>query len=220
MRVLYVEDEKYLADAVKHLLEKSDIDVDWVGDGAEGLELAMKNYYDCIILDVMLPNLSGIDILKTIRTRGVRTPVIMLSALSEVEDKIRGLESGADDYMAKPFKTAELIARIRAITRRPHEMKNEILHYEDLQYDVGARTLNGELLTEKEALIMEMLIATPDKIRQKQQILAHVWGNSASQDDNYVEVYVSYLRKILKKLNSRVTISTVRNLGYKLTTNV
>ena len=119
MRILYIEDEKLLAEAVIHLLNKSDIMVDWVSDGETGLELALKSNYDCIVLDIMLPKLSGIDILKTIRDRRIKTPVIMLSALGEVDDKVRGLEQGADDYLGKPFKAAELIARINALCRRP-----------------------------------------------------------------------------------------------------
>ena len=144
MRILYVEDEKFLAEAVIHLLKKNKINVDWADDGEEGLTLALKPSYDCIVLDIMLPKLSGLDILKVIRNRGVKTPVIMLSALNEVEDKIRGLEQGADDYLAKPFKTAELIARINALTRRPPLADDEVMEYGDLSYDVNNRTLNGE----------------------------------------------------------------------------
>ena len=133
MRILYVEDEKFLAEAVIHLLKKEKIDVDWAEDGASGLELALKPNYDVIVLDIMLPKLSGLEILETIRGRGVKTPVIMLSALNEVEDKIKGLETGADDYLAKPFKTAELIARINALVRRPPLVDAKVLSYEDLR---------------------------------------------------------------------------------------
>ena len=119
MRVLYVEEEQFLADAVKYNLEKQGIDVDHAADGEEGLDMAVSGIYDCMILDIMLPKLSGIEILERVRKKGISTPVIMLSALSEVEDKVRGLNSGADDYLAKPFKTAELVARINALLRRP-----------------------------------------------------------------------------------------------------
>lgn len=119
MRILYVEDEKFLAEAVIHILKNHKIMVDWASDGNEGLKLALKPSYDVIVLDIMLPGLSGLEILTTIRSRGVKTPVIMLSALNEVEDKIKGLETGADDYLAKPFKTTELIARLKALVRRP-----------------------------------------------------------------------------------------------------
>ena len=216
MRILYVEDEKYLAEAVIHLLKKEKIDVDWASDGEEGLELALKPNYDVVVLDIMLPKMSGLEILTTMRKRGVKTPVIMLSALNEVEDKIKGLEYGADDYLAKPFKTAELVARLRALTRRPALVDTKTVQYEDLELDLTNRTLNGIELTDKEAGIFEMLMKTPGLAVTKEQILAHVWGADAEFEENYVEVYVSYLRKKLKNLESRVQIKTIRNLGYKL----
>lgn len=218
MRILYVEDEKLLADAVTHLLEKSGINVDWADDGEEGLRLAKKPIYDAIVLDIMLPKLSGLEILEAIRRRNIKTPVIMLSALSEVEDKIKGLEIGADDYLAKPFKTAELIARLNALVRRPALQESKILEFEDLKFDPALRTLNGVSLTEKESDILEMLMKAKEKTVQKDYILAHVWGADMVAEDNYVEVYMSYLRKKLKKLKSRVEIKTVRGLGYKLAT--
>ena len=216
MRILYVEDEKYLAEAVIHLLKKEKINVDWAADGEEGLELALKPNYDVIVLDIMLPKLSGLDILQTVRGRGIKTPIIMLSALNEVEDKIKGLDYGADDYLAKPFKTAELIARLRALVRRPALVEVEKLEYEDLKLDLTNRTLNGAELTDKEAGIMEILMRTPGSAITKEQILAHVWGLDSEFEENYVEVYVSYLRKKLKSLKSKVQIKTIRNLGYKL----
>lgn len=216
MRILYVEDEKFLAEAVIHLLKKEKIMVDWAADGEEGLALALKPNYDCIVLDIMLPKLSGLEILKTIRARGVKTPVIMLSALNEVEDKVRGLEDGADDYLAKPFKTAELIARINAVCRRPALKERKALKFHDLEYDSDNRTLNGVALTDKEAEIFIMLAKNPDMAVTKQQILAHVWGAEAEMEENYVEVYISYLRKKMKELGSRAQIKTIRSLGYKL----
>ena len=217
MRILYVEDEKFLAEAVIHLLKKEKIAVDWAADGEEGLDLALKPNYDAIVLDIMLPKVSGLEILKTIRERGVKTPVIMLSALNEVEDKIRGLDFGADDYLAKPFKTSELIARLNALTRRPPLVEAKVISYEDLKFDLTNRTLNSIELTDKEAGIFEMLIKVPGSAVTKEQILAHVWGSEAEFDENYVEVYMSHLRKKLKTLKSRAQIKTIRNLGYKLT---
>lgn len=216
MRILYIEDEKYLAEAVIHLLKKDKIDVDWAADGEEGLELALKPNYDALVLDIMLPHLSGLEILTTIRGRGIKTPVIMLSALNEVEDKIRGLDYGADDYLAKPFKTAELIARLKALARRPALRDAKVLKYEDLEFNLSERTLNGVGLTDKEAGIFEMLIQNPGSTVTKEQILAHVWGAEAEFEENYVEVYISYLRKKLKSLSSCVEIKTIRGLGYKL----
>ena len=216
MRILYVEDEKYLAEAVIHLLKKDKINVEWAEDGERGLELALKPNYDVIVLDIMLPKMSGLEILTTIRNRGIKTPVIMLSALNEVEDKIKGLEYGADDYLAKPFKTAELVARLRALVRRPALVDAQKLQYEDLELDLTNRTLNGTELTDKEAGILEMLMRTPESAITKEQILAHVWGLESEFEENYVEVYVSYVRKKLKGLQSNVQIKTIRNLGYKL----
>lgn len=216
MRILYVEDEQYLADAVIHVLNKSDIDVDWVADGEEGLDLAVKPVYDAIVLDIMLPHLSGLEILQAVRNRGIKTPVIMLSALSQVEDKVKGLNIGADDYLAKPFKTAELVARLNALVRRPALQPEKEIRYEDLCLDLQGRTLNDLALTEKEFDIMEMLIKNPGVVQQKEHILAHVWGSESMGEENYVEVYVSHLRTKLKKLKSKCMIKTVRNLGYKL----
>ena len=216
MRILYVEDEKLLADAVIHLLKKADINVDWTDDGEEGLALAKKPIYDAIVLDIMLPKMSGLEILEIIRKHGVKTPVIMLSALGEVEDKVKGLEIGADDFLAKPFKTKELIARLNALTRRPAALKSKTIKYKGLELDPDNRTVNGASLTEKEADILDMLIKSEGKIVKKDYILAHVWGANMIAEDNYVEVYISYLRRKLKDIKSNVKIKTVRGLGYKL----
>lgn len=216
MRILYVEDEERLASAVEYLLKKEQIAVDWVADGEEGLEMALKGGYDCLVLDIMLPHVSGVEILEAVRKRGIATPIIMLSALSEVEDKVNALENGADDYLAKPFKTAELIARIKAVTRRPPMQLDETLKFADLEYNFKDRTLNGLALTGKEADLFEPLIRNPGKIQHKEQLLTRAWGNEANSSDNYVEVYMSYLRKKLEQLESKAEIKTVRNLGYKL----
>ena len=216
MRVLYVEDEKFLAEAVKHNLGKEKIDCDLALDGEEGLNKAVDEIYDVVILDVMLPKLSGIDILRRMREKKIATPVIMLSALSEVEDKVAGLDAGADDYLAKPFKTAELVARIKALVRRPAKMQSEKVKYLDLEYDVKEKTLNGNSMTAKEAGIIHELMKTPGKIVKKDYLLSKVWGGEAFGEDNYIEVYMSRLRKLLKKLDSRAKIMTVRGFGYKL----
>jgi DNA-binding response OmpR family regulator len=216
MRILYVEDEKFLADAVKHNLEKNDFVVDHAADGEEGLNMAISGIYDCIVLDIMLPKLSGIEILERVRERKIDTPVIMLSALSEVEDKVRGLNCGADDYLAKPFKTVELIARINALMRRPAAVKDEKYQYSDLTFDAKEKTLNGEALTAKEAGIIGELIKTPGKLVQKEFLLSKVWGGEAYGEDNYIEVYMSRLRKTMRKIGTKVQIKTSRGLGYKL----
>lgn len=216
MRILYVEDEKFLAEAVKHNLEKNKLDVDLAFDGEEGMNMAMLDIYDVVILDVMLPKFSGLEILKRMREKKVETPVIMLSALSEVDDKVNGLNTGADDYLAKPFKTAELLARINAVMRRPAKIRDEVLEFSGLSYSMGEKTLNGEALTAKEASIIAELMRTPGKIVKKDYLLNKIWGGDAYGEDNYIEVYMSRVRKLLKKLGSKTKIVTVRGLGYKL----
>lgn len=216
MRILYVEDEQYLADAVKHNLEKAGFKVDHAADGEEGLNMAVSGIYDCLILDIMLPKLSGIDILKRVREKKVNVPVIMLSALSEVEDKVHGLDAGADDYLAKPFKSVELVARINALLRRPAEVKEEIVKFGDLEFDANKKTLNGAALTAKEAGIISELIKANGRLVQKEFLLSKIWGGEAYGEDNYIEVYMSRLRKTMKGLGVKTKIKTSRGLGYKL----
>ncbi len=217
MRVLYVEDEKFLADAVKHNLEKQGISVDLASDGEEGLEKALSPVYDVVVLDIMLPKLSGTDILVRMREKKVQTPVIMLSALCEVESKISHLDKGADDYLAKPFKTAELVARIRALLRRPKAVDDGKIKYSNLVLDKNTATLNGEQLTAKEVDILAEFMQAPEKLISKEHLLAKVWGEDGIGEDNYVESYMSRIRKLLKGIHSKAKIVTMRNLGYKLT---
>ena len=217
MRVLYVEDATFLADAVKHNLEKQGISVDLASDGEVGLENAMSDIYDCVVLDIMLPKLSGTDILKRMREKNIQTPVIMLSALSEVETKISHLDHGADDYLAKPFKTAELVARIKALVRRPKTIDISDVTYGDLVLDKTNATLNGEQLTAKEVEIISEFMKSPEVLISKEYLLAKVWGEVGLGEDNYVESYMSRIRKLLKKIHSKTKIITVRGLGYKMT---
>ena len=217
MRVLYVEDAELLASAVKHNVEKQGISIDIANNGEDGLDLALKDIYDCVILDIMLPKLSGTDILKRMREKNVQTPVIMLSALSEVETKVGHLDKGADDYLAKPFKTAELIARIRALVRRPKAVENGIISYSNLVLDKTNASLNGEQLTAKEAEIITEFIKNPEKLISKEHLLAKVWSEENVCDDNYIETYISRIRKLLKNVHSKAKIVTIRGLGYKLT---
>ena len=237
MRILYVEDEIRLAEAVVYLLKKSDIAVDHTTSGAEGLEWAQHGSYDCIVLDIMLPQVSGLEILRTLREQGNTTPVIMLSALSQVDDKVKALEAGADDYLAKPFKTAELIARIKAICRRPPLQTEHALSFGDLCYDPDNRTISVTglhpsdapsvpdapsgpatpiTLTTKEAELLELFLRHPDQTQSKPRLLTYAWGNESAAPENYVEVYISYLRKKLRLAGSSVQIRAVRGLGYKL----
>ena len=217
MRVLYVEDATFLAEAVKHNLEKQGISVDLVNNGEDGLENAMSDIYDCVVLDIMLPKLSGTDILKRMREKNIQTPVIMLSALSEVETKISHLDHGADDYLAKPFKTAELVARIKALVRRPKTIDISDISYGDLVLDKTNATLNGEQLTAKEIEIITEFMKSPETLISKEHLLAKVWGEVGLGEDNYIESYMSRIRKLLKKIHSKARIVTIRGLGYKIT---
>ena len=217
MRVLYVEDATFLAEAVKHNLEKQGIAVDLANNGEDGLENAMSDIYDCVILDIMLPKLSGTDILKRMREKNIQAPVIMLSALSEVETKISHLDHGADDYLAKPFKTAELVARIKALVRRPKAIDVSDITYGDLSLDKTNATLNSEQLTAKEVEIIAEFMKSPETLISKEHLLAKVWGEDGLGEDNYIESYMSRIRKLLKKIHSKVRIVTIRGLGYKLT---
>ena len=217
MRVLYVEDATFLAEAVKHNLEKQGISVDLMNNGEDGLENAMSDIYDCVVLDIMLPKLSGTDILKRMREKNVQTPVIMLSALSEIETKVAHLDHGADDYLAKPFKTAELVARIKAIVRRPKTIDISDITYSDLVLDKTNATLNGEQLTAKEIDIIAEFMKSPEMLISKEHLLAKVWGEDGLGEDNYIESYMSRIRKLLKKIHSKARIITIRGLGYKLT---
>lgn len=217
MRILYVEDATFLAEAVKFNLEKQGFTVDLASNGEEGLENALSDIYDCVVLDIMLPKLSGTDILKRMREKKVQTPVIMLSALSEVETKISHLDHGADDYLAKPFKTAELVARIKALIRRPKNIDISDITYGDLVLDKTNATLNGEQLTAKEIEIITEFMKSPETLINKEHLLAKIWGEDGFGEDNYIESYISRIRKLLKKIHSKARIVTIRGLGYKLT---
>lgn len=216
MRILYVEDEKYLAEAVIHLLKKADIAVDYASDGEKGLELALDGEYDCLVLDIMLPKMTGWEILQAVRQREIATPILMLSALAGVDEKVRALDAGADDYLAKPFKTSELIARLKALTRRPALRAGRVLEFANLKYDLEKRTLNNIELTDKEAQILELFLKQPGQVIAKERLLAYGWGNEADATEQYVEVYISRLRQKFKQVKARAKIAVLRNLGYKL----
>ncbi|MDO4889243.1 MAG: response regulator transcription factor [Candidatus Saccharibacteria bacterium] len=216
MRVLYVEDEKLLADAVRHNLERQGISVDIAPDGEEGLNKALSDIYDCVVLDIMLPKLSGTDILKRMREKNVQTPVIMLSALSEIETKVGHLDRGADDYLAKPFKTVELIARIKALVRRPKAIDTAKITFGDLTLDKSNATLNGTQLTAKEVEIVTEFLKNPETLISKEHLLAKVWGEDTFGEDNYVETYISRIRKLIRNVHSHAKIVAIRGLGYKL----
>lgn len=221
MRILIVEDELHLAEALKQILQKNNYTVDVVHDGESGLDNALSDIYDLIILDIMLPKMDGINVLKNIREEGIEVPVILLTAKGEISDKVIGLDSGADDYLAKPFATEELLARIRAMSRR----KGEIIPDNSLKYgDIELNTATLKLLkgskevkiTLKESELLEFLILRKNIVTSKELIIEKLWGYDSEAEHNHVEVYISFLRKKLIFLNSEVTINTIRGVGYVL----
>lgn len=221
MKVLMVEDEHYLAEAVASVLKKNNYDIDLSFDGEDGLDNAMTDVYDIILLDIMLPGLDGISLLKKLREEGIMTPVILLTAKGEVEDRVYGLDSGADDYLPKPFKTEELLARMRALARRRGELLPEgILSYGDIELNPITLMLsrNGRSynLTQKESRLLEYLIANRGAALSTDAIIEKVWGYDSEAEDNHVQVYISFLRKKLANLDSCVHIKTIRNVGYVL----
>lgn len=220
MRALLVEDEKALAAALSKIMEKNNIMVDISHDGEEGYMLAQKDIYDAIILDIMLPNKSGLDILKDLRAENNKTPILLLTARDSVEDRVKGLDNGADDYLIKPFATEELLARIRALVRRPKDLVNsKVLEFENIRLHVESGELEIEdtkkKLTTKEAHLLELFLRHPRIVLSKEQILESVWGVEGTAMENNVEIYIHYLRKKLRE-KSHVVIETVRGIGYVL----
>ena len=220
MQILIVEDDIRLAKAVKQILEENNYQVDMVHDGQSGLDYAESGSYDVIILDVMLPVLDGFEVAKQLRRKDVSTPILMLTARSQIPDKIEGLDSGADDYMTKPFSPAEMLAHLRALTRRTGQVVFETLRVDDLELNLESHDLSREgksiNLSFKEFSIMNILMANKGQIVSKETLISKVWGIESSAVDNNVEAYISFLRKKLKFLGSTVQIETIRKVGYRL----
>lgn len=220
MRILIVEDEVGLAEAVAAILKKERYSVDIANDGQVGLEYALTDDYDCILLDIMLPKMNGLDVLSCLRVKEIETPVILLTARSETEDKIKGLDCGADDYLTKPFSTGELLARIRAATRRKGTVADINPKYGDIVLDMKKGEIicgaNSVVLGRKEFQMMELLISNAGSVVTKDKFVVKIWGYDDDSEYNNVEVYVSFLRKKLAMLNSRVQIKTRRGIGYCL----
>ena len=221
MRVLIVEDEVRLAATLQDLLEMDGLTADVCHDGESGLDNALTGIYDVILLDVMLPKMDGFTVLRRLRAEGNATPVLMLTARSEVTDKVTGLDSGADYYLTKPFEPRELLACVRALTRRQPELRStDQLRCGDLTLEKGTFTLScGERsvrLSRKEYDMMELLMLNQKVVITKEKLLVKIWGYESDAEDNNVEVYVSFLRKKLEHLHSQVRIKTIRMVGYCL----
>lgn len=220
MRLLLAEDEKTLSNALVTILKHNNYSVDAVYNGEDAIDYIETSVYDGAILDIMMPKVDGITVLKTIRAGGNKMPVLLLTAKSDVDDKVLGLDAGADDYLTKPFVTKELLARIRAMTRRQAELTDNSLSFGDLKLDRVSFELSspsGKLpLTAKEFQIMESFMNHPSQIISAERLMEKIWGFDSDSEINVVWTYISYLRKKLKLLQSGVTIKAVRNIGYTL----
>lgn len=220
MNVLIVEDEVNLAEALAHIIRDQHWSVDVVNDGISGLNYAKSGMYDVIVLDIMLPGMQGTEVARELRSENVSTPILMLTARSSVQDKVAGLDCGADDYMTKPFSPDELLARLRALTRRVGDVVLDELTFGDLTLDLtnmnlssGTRTVH---LSQREGDVMKLLMRSPKAALSKEALLTRVWGTQGDASANNVEAYISFLRKKLNYLESSVVISTIRMLGYRL----
>ncbi len=220
MTILVVEDEIGLAEAIGAILKSEKYNVDIANDGQSGLQLALSGDYDCILLDIMLPKMNGLDVLSYLRVKEIETPVLLLTARSETDDKIKGLDCGADDYLTKPFSMGELLARIRALTRRKGIVQDINPKYGDITLDLKKGEIicgvNSVVLGRKEFQMMELLISNANQITTKEQFVSKIWGSGDDSDYNNVEVYISFLRKKLSMLHSTVQIKTRRGIGYCL----
>lgn len=223
MKLLIAEDEKDLAEGLQVLFEKNQFLVDVVNNGEDALEMGLSGNYDAIILDIMMPKMNGIEVLEQLRKNGIKTPIMMLTAKTQKDDRIIGYDSGADDYMPKPFDVDELIARVRALLRRSGDYKdNNDITYEDLSFDSSSALLkcNGQevRLNGKEFQLMELFIRNPGKVYSAEKLMERIWGWESESDVSVIWVHISNLRKKLKGLNSKVAISASRGLGYVLGT--
>ena len=218
MRILIVEDEREIVDGLETVLQHEKYLVDSVYDGLSGLECVLSGLYDLVILDIMLPKLSGLDILKNAREQGVGVPIVLLTAKSQIDDKVSGLDLGADDYITTPFDVEELLARIRARTRRRKDSRQNAIFFGDLTLDKQTQKLscgkNSIKLGNKEFQLAEYLLSNAGQILTKDMMLAKIWGPWDTSEYNNVEVYVSFLRKKLKFLDSKIQIVTTKGVGY------
>ena len=221
MRVLIIEDEVRLASTLQDLLDMNGYTADVCHDGESGLDNALSGIYDVVLLDVMLPKMDGFTVLRNLRSAGNAVPVLMLTARSELSDRVEGLDCGADYYLTKPFEPRELLACIRALTRRQPELRSsDAVEFGDLKLDKSSFTLScGDRslrLSRKEFDMMELLMRNRDMVLTKETLLLKIWGYESDAEDNNVEVYVSFLRKKLDHLRSKVKIKTIRMVGYCL----
>lgn len=220
MRILIVEDERRLAEALGAIMEEQKYSADVVFNGQDGLDYALSGQYDVIVLDVMLPKMNGFEVAHELRRQNVRTPVLMLTARDELSSKVTGLDSGADDYMTKPFAPEELLARVRALSRRQGDVQLDEAKFADLTLNLSSCDLlcggKSVHLGFKEFEVMRLLMSAPRAVVPKEELLTRVWGADSDAEDNNVEAYISFLRKKLFYLGSHTCINTLRKVGYRL----
>ena len=222
MKLLLAEDEIRMAKALTELLRLEKYDVDHVADGLSALDAIEGGVYDVIVLDVMMPGMNGFEVVKRARKRGVKTPILMLTAKGELDDKVEGLDSGADDYLTKPFMSKELLARLRALCRRNINTPDGSLAYGDISLDTNTANLscteNGQSvrLSEKEFRILEYMIASQGRILTREQLAVKIWGYENEAEYNNVEVYMTFTRKKLAFIGAKTAIKAVRGIGYEL----
>lgn len=220
MRLLYAEDEEALSRAVCAVLKKNNYEVDPVYNGVDALDYIIGGEYDAAILDIMMPEMDGIEVLKEVRKEGNDIPIIMLTAKAEIDDKVNGLDAGANDYLAKPFEMKELLARIRALLRTHSEQTTSTLAFGNTRLDQTTFELSGpdgcEKLSNKEYQLMEVMINHPKQIFSADSFLEKIWGYETDADINVIWVYISYLRKKLAAIGSDLKIKATRNVGYSL----
>lgn len=220
MRILIVEDEKEIADGVQKILQKEGYETDTVYDGLNGLDYILSNVYDLILLDIMLPKINGVDVLKNARAEGITTPIILLTARFQPEDKINGLDSGADDYLTKPFDAGELLARIRARTRKTNTVSGDKTEAFDIWLENSTFKLHCKeksiKLAKKEYLLLEYLILNKGQILERDSIITKIWGYNDTSEYNNLDVYISFLRKKLNYVGAMTCIVTTKGIGYSL----
>lgn len=224
MRVLVIEDERHLNEAITHLLKQNNYTVDSVYDGIDGYDYIQSDIYDLVVLDVMLPSMNGFEILSKVREEGNETTILMLTAKSQIEDKVQGLDYGADDYLTKPFAKEELLARLRALSRRKNKLfEDDTTQVGDISFDKNKLEISNQTkkvsLTHLEFELFDLLLSRKGMITPKEMIITKLWGYDSEAQDNNVEVYISFLRKKMKYISSNVTIKTTRNVGYSIEVN-
>ncbi len=220
MRILLAEDEKEMSNALVAILKHNNYSVDAVYDGADALDYGLSGIYDVIVLDIMMPKMNGIEVLVKLRGNGIHTPILMLTAKSQIEDRITGLDKGADDYLSKPFAMGELLARIRAMSRRKTQFTPNLITVGNISLNKETYEISGKnssmRLGNKEYQMLELLMSNPKRLISTEQFMERIWGYDSEAEINVVWVYISYLRRKLESLEANIKIKAVRGVGYSL----